>query len=320
MKELGAVITQADLEATHPETQPPIAVTYRGWDIRQTPPNSTGFTLLQMLKIVERFDLTSATPAERIHLLVEAKKRAFLDRERYGTDPRFGQVPLDLLLSEAHADMHAAAIDPHRAATIDTPALAAGGDTTYFAVVDANGNAVSAIQSINSGYGSGVTAGDTGVVLNNRMAYWHLTPGHPNRLQPGKRVRHTMNAPMVFRDGKLAAVLGTPGADNQVQVNLQVLTAMLDLGADPQTALEAPRWTSSQAGQAANYPHTSDGRLTIEKDFGPEILADLERRGHTLAPVPHLGGPCAMQAIQILPNSVRAAASDPRRDGWAGAY
>ena len=124
-------------------------------------------------------------------------------------------------------------------------------DTTYFCVVDAEGNAVSGIQSINSAFGSGVSAGDTGVLMNNRMAYWHLDPGHPNRLQPGKRVRHTMNAPMVFHDGKLWAVLGTPGADNQVQVNLQVLTAMIDLGLDPQTAIELPRWTSSQPGQGA---------------------------------------------------------------------
>ena len=106
---------------------------------------------------------------------------------------------------------------------------AAVGDTTYFCVVDAEGNAVSGIQSLNSGFGSGVTAGDTGILLNNRMAYWHLAPGHANRLAPGKRVRHTMNAPMVFKDDRLWAVEGTPGADNQVQVNLQVLTAMMDL-------------------------------------------------------------------------------------------
>ena len=320
MQEVGALVTRADLDRTRTDVQPPIAISYRGWDVRQTPPNSTGFTLLQMLKIAERFDLTSLSPAEVVHVLVEAKKRAFLDRERYGADPTFSAVPLDLLLSDVHADAHAATIDLARATTMPQPADAKGGDTTYFAVIDAAGNAVSAIQSINSGYGSGVIAGDTGILLNNRMAYWHLAPGHANRLQPGKRVRHTMNAPMVFRDGRLVAVLGTPGADNQVQVNLQVLTAMLDFGADPQTALEAPRWTSSQAGQGANWPHTGDGRLTIESDVAPEILAGLEQRGHVLNRVGHLEGPCSMQAIQLLPNGVRAAASDPRRDGWAGAY
>ena len=320
MQEQGVPVARADLDGFQPEVQAPIAITYRGWEVRQTPPNSTGFTLLQMLRIAERFDLRAAPPADALHILVEAKKRAFMDRERYGSDPRFETVPLDLLLSDAHADAHAAAIDMRHAAVVPQPTEAKGGDTTYFAVVDSQGNAVSAIQSINSGYGSGVTAGDTGVLLNNRMAYWHLAAGHPNRLQPGKRVRHTMNAPMVFRDGRLAIVLGTPGADNQVQVNLQVLAAMLDHGADPQTALEAPRWTSSQAGQGANWPHHGDGQLTIETDFHADMLTDLERRGHVLNRVGHLMGPCAMQAIQLLPNGIRAAGSDPRRDGWALAY
>jgi len=129
-----------------------------------------------------------------------------------------------------------------------------------------------------------------------------------------------MNAPMVFRDGRLAVVLGTPGADNQVQVNLQVLTAMLDFGADPQSALEAPRWTSSQVGQGGNGPHDGDGRLTIESDFPTDVLEGLERRGHVLNRVGHLEGPCSMQAIQVLANGVRAVGSDPRRDGWAGAH
>ena len=231
--ETGILITEADLAACTAEETAPIAITYRGWEVRQTPPNSTGFTLLQMLKIVERFDLAALTPAEQVHVMVEAKKLAFLDREAHGGDPRFGAPPMERLLSGDYAGQQAARIDMAHAATIPLQAEAAAGDTTYFCVIDADGNAVSAIQSINSAYGSGVTAGDTGVLMNNRMAYWHLAPGHANRLEPGKRVRHTMNAPMVFRDGKLWGVLGTPGADNQVQVNLQVLTAMLDFGADP---------------------------------------------------------------------------------------
>ncbi len=318
--ECGLLISAEDLADCVGETTAPIGVRYRGFEVRQTPPNSTGFTMLQMLKTVERFDIAGLSPAERVHVLVEAKKLAFRDRETHGGDPRHAPAPLELLLSDRYADAQAAMIDMNRAAEIPLQEPAIAADTTYFCVVAADGSAVSGIQSINSAYGSGVTAGDTGVIMNNRMAYWHLAPGHANRLAPGKRVRHTMNAPMVFKDGALWGLLGTPGADNQVQVNLQALTAMLDCGCDPQTALEQPRWTSSQPGQGANWPHDGDGNLTIETDFGEEALAELERKGHSLTRVGHLGGPCAMQAIQIMPNGVRAAASDTRRDGWAGAY
>jgi len=317
----GTLIAAADLAGFEPDVQTPIAIRYRGFDVRQTPPNSTGFVMLQMLRIVEQFDYAGLSAAERVHVLVEAKKRAFRDRELYGADPRFESVPIAHILSDAVASAHAAAISLDRAADVRlTQPESAEGDTTYFCVVDAAGNAVSGIQSINSAFGSGVTAGDTGILLNNRMAYWHLDPHHPNRLQPGKRVRQTMNAPMVFRDGALWGMLGTPGADNQVQVNLQVLTAMIDLGCDAQTAVELPRWTSSQPGQGANWPHTGDDLLTIERDAGEDVLAALAQRGHALKPVAHMEGPCAMQAIRVLPNGVRVAGSDTRRDGWAAAY
>lgn len=317
--ETGAMITEADLAGCRSEVTDPIGITYRGLTVTQAPPNSTGFTFLQMLKIAERFDLASLSAAERTHILVEAKKLAFLDRERYGADPRFETVPLERLLSDAYADELAARIDRQRAADMG-PQSAVAADTTYFCVVDGEGNAVSGIQSLNGGWGSGVTAGDTGILLNNRMAYWHVTPGHANRLVPGKRVRHTMNTPMVLKDGKLVAVLGTPGADHQVQVNLQVMVAMFDLGLDPQQALEMPRWTSSQAGQGANFPHDGDGALSIEVDHGEDVLADLAARGHQIKRLAHLEGPCAMQAIRLLDNGIRMAGSDPRRDGWAGAF
>lgn len=318
LAERGVAVTAADLAAYQPEVQAPIAISYRGFEIRQTPPNSTGFTLLQILKVAERFDLTAMDDAQRIHILVEAKKLAFLDRELFGADPRFGAIPMEHLLSDAHADELAARISPTRATVVAQTDIAA--DTTYFCVVDTDGNAVSGIQSLNSLFGSGVTAGETGVLLNNRMAYWHLAPGHANRLAPGKRVRHTMNAPMIFRNGRLWAVLGTPGADNQVQVNAQVLVSLIDLGLDPQEAVERPRWTSSQPHQGANWPHEGDDKLTIERDVGEATLAALAARGHDLAPVGHLEGPCAMQVIRVLDNGVRMAASDPRRDGWAGAF
>ena len=323
MSSVGGMVTGTDLAGFDPEIQAPIATGYRGYEVRQTAPNSTGFVLLQELKIVERFDLASLEfgSAELIHLLVEAKKRAFVDRERHGTDPRYADIPIERLLSDEYTSELAASIDPDHAA--DMPLADprhCRGDTTYFCVIDEAGNVVSAIQSLNSAFGSGVTAGRTGVLLNNRMAYWHLGQDHANALSPGKRVRHTMNAPMVFRDNRPWAVFGTPGADNQVQVNLQVLVAMIDFGLDPQQALEAPRWTSNQAGQGANWPHEGDGTLSIEEGLPEETLNALQARGHDLRALPYLGGPCSVACIRVLENGTRMAGSDPRRDGWAGAY
>ena len=315
----GGLVGAADLAACSAEVVAPIALAWGGFEVRQTPPNSTGFTFLQMLGMLEGFDLRAlgwGSPA-LIHLMVEAKKRAFLDRERFGRDPHGASLPLARLLSAEYLTAEAGRIDPHRAADLPVRPIAET-DTTYFCVADAAGNVVSAIQSLNSGFGSGVTAGDTGVLMNNRMAYWHLEAGHPNRLRPGQRVRHTMNAPLVLKDGAPWAVFGTPGADNQVQVNLQVMVAMAVFGMDPQQALEAPRWTSSQPGQAANYPHGGDAVLTLEAGLA-EAAPGLAALGHQVKLVGPLEGPCSVAAIRLLENGVRMAGSDPRRDGWAGA-
>jgi gamma-glutamyltranspeptidase/glutathione hydrolase len=129
-----------------------------------------------------------------------------------------------------------------------------------------------------------------------------------------------MNAPMLLKDGRPWCVLGTPGADHQVQVNLQAIVAMVDFGLDPQQALEAPRWTSSQPGQEANWPHGGEDLLTLEAGCGADTAAALEALGHRTKVVPDLEGPCSLEAIRILDNGVRMAASDPRRDGWAGAF
>src|SRR5438067_4711812 len=320
--EAGTLIAEADLAEFHAEIQQPIAIDYRGLTILEAPPNSTGFVLLEELKIAENFDLMAMGlgSADLVHVLVEAKKLAFADRERWGSDPQTISAPLAELLSDEYAARLAARIDMKRAAP--TTAIAdAAGDTTYFCTSDGEGNAVSGIQSINSGWGSGVTAGDTGILLNNRMAYWHLNPHHPNYLRPGRRVRHTMNPPLVLKDGALWAVFGTPGADNQVQINFQVLTAMLDFGLDPQQAAELPRWTSNVPGQYANYPHDGPDVLTMECRFSEEVRLELARRGHPVDTVGDLDGPCSVEIIRRdAATGTLAAGSDPRRDGWALAW
>jgi len=324
-REAGVLVTADDLAECYADEQAPIEVSYRGYTVREAPPNSMGWVLLQELKIAEQFDLAGmgALSADAIHTLVEAKKLAFVDRDRYSSDPRHFDAPLDKLLSDAYAARRAGEIDRHRATARvgELAAVRGGSDTTYFCVVDGEGNAVSAIQSINSAFGSGVTAGETGIVLNNRMSPWHLEPGHPNRLAPGKRVRHTMNPPMVFKDGELWGVFGTPGGDRQVQVNLQVLTSMIDFGYDAQQAAEAPRWASDEPGQEANYPHEQPDRLLMEDRFGAEVRDELRSRGHTIELTGGLDGPCSIEIIRREPSTgMLMAGSDPRRDGWALAY
>ncbi len=318
----GTLISPRDLESFEAERQEPIAIDYRGFTVLEAPPNSTGFVLLEELKILENFDLAGMglLSPDAVHVLVEAKKLAFADRERWGADPNSLAAPLAQLLSPEYAARLAARIDMRQAAPTRGPAMAAG-DTTYFCTVDGEGNAVSGVQSINSGFGSGVMAGDTGILLNNRMSYWHLEPGHANRLQPGRRVRHTMNPPLVLKDGALWCVFGTPGADNQVQINLQVLTAMIDFGLDPQQAAEMPRWTSNVPGQYANWPHDGEDALTIERRFPEGVRSELARRGHPVRTVGDLDGPCSIEIIRRdSAAGMLLAGSDPRRDGWALAW
>jgi gamma-glutamyltranspeptidase/glutathione hydrolase len=322
LREAGALVSADDLALFEPETQTPIELPYRGYLVREAPPNSMGWVLLEELGIVEHFDLAAmgALSADLVHTLVEAKKLAFADRDRWSGDPRFVEVPLAEILSRERLARLASEIDGKRAAPTGAAATVPA-DTTYFCAVDGDGNAVSGIQSLNSAFGSGVTAGNTGVLLNNRMTPWHLEAGHPNRLQPGKRVRHTMNPLMVFRDGELWAVLGTPGGDYQVQVNLQILTAMIDLGYDPQQAAEMPRWSSTQPGQEANWPHDCPDALNLEARFPEDVRAELVARGHPVVTLGDLDGPCSVEIIRRdADTGMLMAGSDPRRDGWALAY
>ena len=225
---------RADLAAFEAEEQQPIAIDYRGFTVLEAPPNSTGFVLLEELKIVEHFDLAAMglLSADAVHVMVEAKKLAFADRERWAADPRTIMAPLEELLSADYTARLAAGIDMRRAARSGRRPL-----PTAIRPISAPPMATAtpspACRASIAALVPGVIAGDTGILLNNRMAYWHLEPGHPNRLRPGRRVRHTMNPPIVLKDGALWCVFGTPGADNQVQINMQVLTAMIDFRLRP---------------------------------------------------------------------------------------
>lgn len=340
--EYGGAIRYDDLAGYHARWQEPISTTYRGRIAFQSPPNSSGHVLLQELNLVEGFDLRSAGwhSAETIHLMVEAKKLAFADREAYLADPDFVDVPLKTLLSKGYAEERRRLIDPERAAP---PNSVQPGkvrrekqeDTTCFVVVDGEGNAVCQLQSLQTGFGSALVAGDTGVLLNNRMTYWHLDHDHPDCLAPGKRVRHTMNTTMVFDapagsphqegsrrlasgPGPLLIVLGTPGADTQVQTNLQLVTSILDFGLTPVEAVEAPRWRHLQSPTESTVPHTCEDALNLEERFPSKVQAELRRRGQPVQVIgPWAATGSAMLILHDPATGVLHGAADPRRDGYA---
>jgi gamma-glutamyltranspeptidase/glutathione hydrolase len=255
--------------------------------------------------------------ADHLHLLVEAKKLAFADRNRYLADPAFARVPLARLLSKDYARERRQLIRHDRARRWDE--IAAGsfeGDTVYVAAVDAEGNAASLIQSLYMGFGSGIVAGDTGVVLQNRGAYFSLDPGHPNRLEPGKRPMHTLMASLAFREGRLWLVFGCMGADGQPQIHLQVYSALLDHGLDLAAAIEAPRWLAGRfvIGDAREF-------LNLEGRIAPETRQALEARGHAV----EAWGPWDERTghahgVLLRDDGGRVGVADPRSDGSAAGH
>lgn len=357
----GGLLTMADLNDCAARWQDPIRTDYGDYTVYEAPPNSSGHILLQELNVIRQYDMAALGfgSAESIHLMVEAKKLAFADREAYVADPDYIEVPLEGMLAAEYARERAAGIDPERAAAKVSagdpwryqtasrgraPAEAGVGagrrgprsereDTTCFVVADREGNAVCQLQSIQSGWGSSLVAGDTGILLNNRMTYWHLDPNHVDCLQPGKRVRHTMNPVMVFRRAaadngsamsgrRLTYVLGTPGADCQVQTNMQIITNLVDYGMTVQEAVEAPRWKHVGDGTESTIPHTAAERLLMESRFDPVAVRRLRGMGHPVQQLDAWDGVTGREmALYIAPDTGAIhAAADPRYDGYAVGY
>ncbi len=314
-------LSAADFGEFHAHWDDPIVTNYRGYDVYEMPPNSSGHILLQELNMVEGMDIQAmgCNTAETVHMMVEAKKLAFADRERYVADPAWLEIPLDGLLSKEYATVRAKQIDPqHAAVDLDAGEPDRFGDTTCFCTADRAGNAVCQLQSIQSAFGSCLVAGETGILLNNRMTYWHLEEEHPNCLMPGKRVRHTMNPVLVTKDERPYLICGTPGADTQVQTNLQLVSHVIDFGMNPQEAVEAPRWRSLQNPMESTIPHTCEDTLQLEARFPQEVREDLERRGHVLEILDDWGASGSAMVIQIDPETgALTGGADPRNDGYA---
>jgi gamma-glutamyltranspeptidase / glutathione hydrolase len=319
LKREGAPFEPGDFARQEAVVYAPLASEYRGSTIYVTAPPSQGFLLLEQLNILEGFDLSALGPvsAQRIHLLIEAKKLAFADRNRYSGDPAFVDWPLAELIGKAHAARRRAEIDPSRAG-LSGGALVGehAGDTSYFAVADGAGNAVSFIHSLSLSFGSGIVAGQTGIMLNNRSGRgFSLEAGHPNVIAPGKRPMSTLSCYMACRGGRPWLIGGTPGGDQQTQWNVQVLTNLLDHGMALEQAVNAPRWFSFPGTDPATIDRPMVVR--VEASVPESTKRELAARGHavrTLGPGSDSG---AVQVIQVEPNGVLRGATDPRSGGLA---
>lgn len=317
----GGFFTAADLAAQSAHWGEPLQGSYRDVTLYETPAPTQGFTVLEMLNLLEPFELHQHEflSTDPVHLMVQSKQVAYHDRDQFLADPAFVDVPMKRLISKGHADQRRALMDPARALPWDkVPSYGSlTGDTVYIAVVDAEGNAVSLIQSLYGVFGSAVVAGSTGVVLQNRSAYFSLDPAHPNRLEAGKTPLHTLIASLGFRNGKLWSVVGCMGADGQPQIHLQTYINLIDHGRNIQEALEAPRWLSGRFGLGE-----ARDTLHIESRFPAATIDELARRGHLLdrwGDWNELAGHA--HGILIDPDSnMRYGGSDPRSDGAAIGY
>jgi gamma-glutamyltranspeptidase/glutathione hydrolase len=322
MKRRNGLVAAGDLAAHRSDWIAPLSTTYRGHEVFELPPNTQGVVALEILNILEGFDVKSLghNSAAYLHLLVEAKRIAFADRGAWLGD--LGSVPpavLKKLYSKEYAAERRREIDPARAAKDYQPLAiggsapgpkdlpAATGDTIYLTAADRAGNVVSLIQSIYESFGSGIVAGDTGIVLHNRGSLFSMQAGHPNVLAPGKRPFHTLVPAMVLKDGRPWLSFGVMGGDMQAQGHVQVLLNLIDFGMNVQ-----------EAGEAARFRHSAAG-LALESAIGAQVRADLEARGHRVISSPGVYG--GYQGILIDPRTgVMMGGSDPRKDGQAIGY
>jgi gamma-glutamyltranspeptidase/glutathione hydrolase len=314
----GGVLAQEDLQSVVCQWLEPLRSSYRDTVVYEQPPVSQGFMVLEMLNIAEAWPMHDGTMsrADVIHYQVAAKKLAFEDRIRYLEDPAFGDPKIGLLISKEHAAKRRELADEILARPAQAVANQSS-DTTYLCATDRDGNAVSFIQSVFAPFGSRVIASDTGVIMNNRLCSFGLDPNKANALKPGKRPAHTLNTYMVFRGDEVFAVGGSPGADEQPQTNFQLIHDLVDLQMDPQSAVEAPRW-SHQPGTPPRdqLPEA----LRMEEGFDAATLDGLRKKGHKVSLVDRWSFGSAKIIVRDRENGCWLAGADPRRVAYALGY
>ena len=324
MKEHGGFLSYEDLAGHTSEWVDPVSVNYRGYDVWELPPNGQGTAALQMLHILEGYDIAAMGfgSTEYLHVLTEAKKLAYEDRAKFYADPAFNKIPLPQLLSKEYADTQRAMIDLETSAS----SYHAGdfeiemGNTTYLTVADKNGNMVSLIQSIYSEFASGMVPDGLGFVLQNRGQMFNVqNRDHANALEPGKRPFHTIIPAFVTKDGTPYMSFGLMGGAVQPQGHAQIIVNILDFGMNLQEAGDAPRMRHRGSSQPTGSVMTDGGTLNLESGFDYETIRELRKKGHRISfGVGIYGG---YQAIRFdSKNKVYFAASESRKDGQAAGY
>ena len=318
IKSEGGILGEEDLQSVVCQWLEPLRSTYRDAVIYEQPPVSQGFMVLEMLNIAEAWPMHDGTmcQADRIHYQVAAKKLAFEDRIRYLEDPAFGDPRIALLISKEHAAKRRELVGEIMKRRAQAAANQSS-DTTYLCAADRDGNAVSFIQSVFAPFGSRVIAGDTGVIMNNRLCSFGLDSAKANGLKPGKRPAHTLNTYMVFRGNEVFAAGGSPGADEQPQTNFQIIHDLIDLRMDPQTAVEAPRW-SHQPGTPPRdqLPEA----LRMEEGFDQATFDGLRSKGHKISVVERWSFGSAKIIVRDRENGCWLGGADPRRVAYALGY
>ncbi len=322
MRANGGYLTAADMAAHRSEWVEPVSTNYRGYDVWELPPNTQGIAALQMLNILEAYDLKSmgfGSP-EYLHLLIEAKKLAFEDRARFYADPEFARIPLKGLLSKEYAAKRRKLISERAAPEYpaDTKALDES-DTIYMTVADSAGNMVSLIQSNYRGMGSGMTPTGCGFILQDRGELFSLEEGHANLYAPGKRPFHTIIPAFVTKDGKPWLSFGVMGGGMQPQGHVQILVNLIDFGMNLQEAGDAPRARHDGSSEPTGERMRNGGAVALEVGALPATVKALEARGHKVS-VNNDGDFGGYQAILRTAEGVYFGASESRKDGAAQGY
>jgi gamma-glutamyltranspeptidase/glutathione hydrolase len=321
MKEQGGFISLEDLASHTSEWVEPVSSSYRGYDVWELPPNGQGIAALQILNILENFDIAAMGfgSSEYIHHFVEAKKLAFEDRARYYADPAFNELPVEELISKEYAALRAQLIQPHRASRNLDAGEMEHGNTIYLTVADGDGNMISLIQSNFRGLGSGMCPPGLGFILQDRGELFSLEEGHVNVYEPGKRPFHTIIPAFVTKDGLPFMSFGVMGGSMQPQGHAQIIVNMIDFGMNLQEAGDAPRIRHDGSSQPTGSTMTDGGLVNLESGIPYKSIRELMSRGHQVEF--SNGGYGGYQAIMWdKEKGVYFGASESRKDGQAAGY